>query len=623
MTDGAPEDGSAEKKNAKGRAGRSRKNVVASTEPVSDKHDSLAVGNDIPPETNAASEPPSDAERTEAPPESGSAPAPKPQGNGSRPPALQLALQAVGILLAAYVLFWLLDKLFLYRTSAGYIDEIAQVYDLNKNLATALTIIGFVFLALVGRYAFSFTRSKRYAAWGLIVAALIGHSLVLWQGTKSQFFSRSGEAIKCYIVTRNAITYGERPGIDPATGLQCRLITPEIVERIKEYERGRRPAAILTANPTFFDPRTGAAVVWFGRNTQGSIDIFDLMGFHPQTGAELKPVDKDVIAQWQKQTTEAQAAQSRRIPQRIDPEKYGFFDPITGAARVWYWQSDEGNYEFFDSDGFHHRTGDRLNVVTPALINQLKRDAEEAKRKRTEMEQTRQREEREKAELQERERQQALLQQQQKDNEIRVQAERQQSSGTQCDQLAANPMDRRKSPNVPGVPYDVLKANVAEAIRACDLAIRAFPSESRYQYQLARATQVNSPQEALGMFQRLVSAQYPAAYDNLGWLQVRLYRNYAEAARLFRLGVQQNDVDSIVSLAEMVERNYYQPQSASEAKWPLLARAASMGHVNAAQAVERERTRLESEMAERQQQDETGRAVMQLFGGFLQSIPRR
>jgi hypothetical protein len=116
-----------------------------------------------------------------------------------------------------------------------------------------------------------------------IAALLIGHSLVLWYGTRTDYFDRSGKAIKCYVLTRDGkVTYGERAGIDPTTGRLCRLLTAEMLERLKQYEMGKRPQQITDTNPTFFDPRTGEPIVWYYRS-KTDIEIFDLNADPPNT----------------------------------------------------------------------------------------------------------------------------------------------------------------------------------------------------------------------------------------------------------------------------------------------------------------------------------------------------
>ena len=52
------------------------------------------------------------------------------------------------------------------------------------------------------------------------------------------------ERKRWYVITRDAsqpVRYCEAAGIDQATGLECREITPQILQRLREYEKGKRP----------------------------------------------------------------------------------------------------------------------------------------------------------------------------------------------------------------------------------------------------------------------------------------------------------------------------------------------------------------------------------------------
>jgi hypothetical protein len=122
-------------------------------------------------------------------------------------------------------------------------------------------------------------------------------------------------------------------------------------------------------NPTFFDPTTGEPIVWHFKNDRGEIELFDLMGFHPQTGEELIPITREVVAAWKTQTAKV----VRRVPVRVDdPERLGFFEPTTGAAKV----CENGDYEFFDGPGFHPRSGDQFQIVTRDVIAEWRRQQE-------------------------------------------------------------------------------------------------------------------------------------------------------------------------------------------------------------------------------------------------------
>ena len=162
-------------------------------------------------------------------------------------------------------------------------------------------------------------------------------------------------------MTRTTIKTLNRAGTDPETGRECRPLTPQIVEKIEEYKRGHRPKQITSNDPTFFDPTTGEPIVWYAKNDRGQLELFDLMGFHPQSG-RLFPVARDVVELWKQQAAKV----VRRVPVRVeDPEKYGFLDPTTGSAKVWYSRNDRGEYEFYDGPGFKSADGRSVQARNP------------------------------------------------------------------------------------------------------------------------------------------------------------------------------------------------------------------------------------------------------------------
>ena len=127
-------------------------------------------------------------------------------------------------------------------------------------------------------------------------------------------------------------------------------------ERLDEYAKGKRPERILDPEPEFFHPRTGEPIVWYHKNRSGYIALFNLMGFDPESGEELQPINTEVIAEYREQTQ-----RERMPPKRIENiEDYELFDRVTGYPRVWFWRGPNRDYEFFDSQGFHPSTGEPL-----------------------------------------------------------------------------------------------------------------------------------------------------------------------------------------------------------------------------------------------------------------------
>src|SRR5215471_7045704 len=186
----------------------------------------------------------------------------------------------------------------------------------------------------------------------------------------------TASSTKWYVVTRDNIVYCEQPGMHPATGRECRPVTPEVMERIQAYKWGNRPKQIEASDPTFFSLRTGEPVVWYHRTQDGTIRLFDLMGFDPETGDELLPITKEVVALWKAQETERKKEvdwkkqeEARRAPQLVDPNKYGPFDPLSGKPRVWYSRTTDGKYQFYDGPGYDPRTGEALALITGDILD--------------------------------------------------------------------------------------------------------------------------------------------------------------------------------------------------------------------------------------------------------------
>jgi hypothetical protein len=292
----------------------------------------------------------------------------------------RLLLLAAATVFVLVALFWVADNLVLYFLTQTYIGQVADVFDFNEHLKTAFLIATFVVSAIFSKYVWSLSKKRRMVGIAGIAAMLIGHSVALWYGTKDKYFDSKGDPIKCYVLTRDGkVIYREHPGIDPATGRSCRPITPEMLERLKQYEFGKRPQRIVTtsdADPVFFDPRSGEPMVWYSTANDHTIALFDLMGFNPDTGDELVPITHDVVETWKKQ----EGGRQRRVPKLIsDPDKYVFFDPRNGEARAWYWSSADGRYEFYDSPGFRPQTGDELQIVTREVHGQWEKKGDNPK----------------------------------------------------------------------------------------------------------------------------------------------------------------------------------------------------------------------------------------------------
>jgi hypothetical protein len=216
-------------------------------------------------------------------------------------------------------------------------------------------------------------------------------------------------------------------------------------------------------------------------------------------------------------------------------DKYGFFDPVSGNAKVWFWASDAGDYEFYDGPGFHPKNGDALKIVTRESIASW-RQAVEAAADRKRKEQERQAQEvRDRLAQELAAKQAAIDTRNAADRQAAQEAQKQQQPGLDCDRLGANPTDIRR--RAEGATFDVLRGQADQAIEACSKAVEQSPLEMRYQYQLGRAYQFRDKRKAFDIFVMLVKAEYPAAYDNLGGMY--LGKDNDKALQLFLRGQDQ------------------------------------------------------------------------------------
>jgi hypothetical protein len=525
--------------------------------------------------------------------------------------AARVAVILLACLVAGGFIFWLCNELVYFYVARSYAEELADAYDLNRGVTRAILWASFAAIVVLAGFTFSFSKQKRRVGYAGLLALVIGHSLLL--GRIDANFRKNGTAEKCYVMTRTSIKTLNRVGIDPETGLECRPLTPQIVEKLEEYRSGHRPTQVASNDPKFFDAVTGEPVVWYSRNDRGEIELFDLMGFHPRTGEELTPITRQVAEAWKTQNEKVVRRAALRV---ADPDKFGFFDPVTGAAKVWYWRSEAGDYEFYDGPGFHPRAGDQFKVITRDVIADWRQRLEAiAAKKRAEQEQQ-EREARERAEHEAQQAREAAERDRLEKQAAADALQKQQQSANECDRLAANPTDSRKTGE--GVPFDVLKHQADQAFEACTNAVQTFPSELRYQYQLGRAAQFKDKKQAFDIFARLVQANYAAAFDNLGGMYLYDRKDADAAIRLFKRGSELGDADSMVSLVDLIDKGLVPTPNPEQTKLALLNRAAELGHSGAQRGYE-----LELQKANQARINQaTQQQMMQMFGAFVQGVAR-
>lgn len=529
----------------------------------------------------------------------------------------KVILGALALVAIALPALWIVDRLLLLIFARSYVDEIAQVFNLDHYMARAISLVIWVIAGFFISRLFSISPMRRKVGFYGLVGLFVAHAIVLSIGSKGQYFEAStGKATKCYVLTRSGeVNYLERPGVDPVTGRVCRTYTPEIAERLQAYSQGKRPERIIDAEPVFFDLRTGEPIVWYWKDKDGFVELFNLMGFHPESGEELVPVTADIA-----RTYKSQAHRQLSPPRRVtDIENYQLFDTATGRPRVWFWRGANGEYEFFDNQGFHPASGDALKLFNADEIAHWKQEqrlakeyAEQEEQKRIQAEQLRRDAEERRIAREKAQAEQAAI----AENERQAQRA---SAVDRCDSLAANPHDPRKPDNILGARFSEVKDNADQALAACRIAVEMYPDDPRYKYQYARALGFSRPDEAIKIYRNLTKQIYPAAFDNLAslLLQRNDKKSIKDAVDVLKDGVRHRDPDSMVTLAALAGTTAFPVQNPYNYRLMLYKQAASLGNADAKDAADALEQQLRQQQQEYINQREQERMMLEIFGGIV------
>lgn len=150
-----------------------------------------------------------------------------------------------------------------------------------------------------------------------------------------------------------------------------------------------------------------------------------------------------------------------------------------------------------------------------------------------------------------------------------------------CDRLAAHPDDKDKPSGVKG-NYDIAKADVAAALKACKAAVSAPDAPRRAWFELGRAYEFNRQNaDAVKAYRKAVEAGNTSAMVGLGTLLVNgegIKKNEVEARLLFEKAANAGDIFGMSNLASMygagigvpvdfaAARNWYEKAAAANSK---------------------------------------------------------
>lgn len=125
--------------------------------------------------------------------------------------------------------------------------------------------------------------------------------------------------------------------------------------------------------PAKFDAVTGEALIYCAARPDGTRFCLDRPGVDPLTQRPLEKMSSQLAEEDFRRDKDL-------LPRRLTTPvaDIAFFDSLTGKPRVWISKNDSGCYDLFNNPGVNPQTGDRLEPVTKAIVQVVKRCAQTA-----------------------------------------------------------------------------------------------------------------------------------------------------------------------------------------------------------------------------------------------------
>jgi TPR repeat protein len=141
---------------------------------------------------------------------------------------------------------------------------------------------------------------------------------------------------------------------------------------------------------------------------------------------------------------------------------------------------------------------------------------------------------------------------------------------TDCDRLAANPVDPQRPRGIAGVRLE--KIDVVPALAACEAAMRQFPDVARFTYQAGRiAAAQKDYQLARQLYDKAATAGEPGSMNNLGILffnGLGVAKDFVEAHEWYQKAAAKGVAVAMANIGSLYVQGNGVPKNYAEAlKW--------------------------------------------------------
>lgn len=225
---------------------------------------------------------------------------------GNKYSPLKKILLPVGITLAVvfaiglflYILAIPLDIYIIVKLFNYVVTKIVNTTGMSQWLVKGIVIIALIPILWVLPHIYRGKHRKTARAIGLLYVGVF--FLALFFLSRDIYFAHSGkEVVKWYALTPEGVRLYDSPGIDSVYGITLKPVTPEVIQKLKLWEKGMGDFQLVNpANVTWFNPVTGDPQLWYYRYSDGTFEFYNKPAHHPITGELLKTVTKQIYFEW-------------------------------------------------------------------------------------------------------------------------------------------------------------------------------------------------------------------------------------------------------------------------------------------------------------------------------------
>jgi len=219
--------------------------------------------------------------------------------------ALTKTLRIVAFILVlaliALPLFILANGLTIWQAYHLFVCSIAAKLGWSEYLIHALGLVLLLPFFSAVRLAFSRAAKRRLTGMAVLIVMAIGYNLMFYYATKdTPFIFGSGRGSKYYERTDQGIVFFDRAGYSPTTGQPLLLVTPDVWReyQIESKEGTDSMSPVDPSTHDWFNPNSGAPMLWYSHSSDGKSDFFLRPGTNPRTGDPLLPVTRDLHQSW-------------------------------------------------------------------------------------------------------------------------------------------------------------------------------------------------------------------------------------------------------------------------------------------------------------------------------------